>query len=278
MMVKLQRLAWMASLSLILVTIPVLGGEVKSASIESDNFKRTNLKLRSPKVKIPNQQRLAQSPIAISGVRLQSTDKGIDVILETNQSEQLKPVVKTEGNNYIVDIPNAQLRLPSGNTFRQEKPSAGITEVIVSNLDANTIRVTVRGETNAPQVELFDGDEGLIFGVIPAVSTAETPQTQPTPPQPEQPSAQNEEPIELVVTGEQDGYRVEEASTATRTDTPLRDIPQTIQVVPEEVIRDQRVTRLRDALLNVGGVTQDGGFGGTADQLGIRGFFGGGVC
>ncbi len=35
----------------------------------------------------------------------------------------------------------------------------------------------------------------------------------------------------------EEGYRVKEAASATKTDTPLRDIPQSIQVVPEQVIR-----------------------------------------
>ncbi|HIK06850.1 MAG TPA: TonB-dependent receptor [Trichormus sp. M33_DOE_039] len=272
-MIKLQQLLWMASLSSILVTIPAIGEEIKSISTEekSDYLNPGN------NVK----QLLAQSPILITEIRLQPTDKGLDVILETNQSDKLQPVVRSEGNNYIVDISNTQLRLSSGDTFRQEKPTTGITEVIVTNLDANTIRLTVTGESGAPQVELFDGDEGLVFGVVPTVTTTQTPpqpEQQPSSEtQPEQPSAQNEAPIELVVTGQQDKYRVPNASTGTRTDTPIRDIPQTIQVVPEEVIRDQKVTRLRDALLNVGGVLQDGGFAGTSDQIGIRGFFGGGL-
>ncbi|MEA5505971.1 TonB-dependent receptor [Halotia wernerae UHCC 0503] len=272
-MAKLQQLIWMASLSWILVTIPAIGEDIKNTSTQE---KADNLNPASKIKQLPD-----QSPIVIPQVRLQSTDKGLDVILETNQSDKLQPVVKSEGNNYIIDIPNSQLGLPSGDTFRQEKPSAGITEVIVTNLDANTVRVTVTGETGVPQVELFDGDEGLIFGVVPTLTTTQTPaqpEQQPSSEtQPEQPSAQEEEPIELVVTGEQDGYRVPNASTATRTDTPLRDIPQTIQVVPEKVIRDQKVTRLRDALLNVGGVIQYGGFAGTSDQIGIRGFSGGGL-
>jgi iron complex outermembrane receptor protein len=276
-MTKLQQLILMVSLNVVLVAIPAIGQEIKSSNTQKkvDNLNpASNIK-----------QLLAQSLIVIPQVRLQSTDKGLDIILETNQSDKLQSVVKSEGNNYIVDIPNTQLRLPNGDTFRQEKPTAGINEVIVTNLDANTVRVTVIGETAAPQVELFDGDEGLVFGIVPTVTTTQTPQTQPTPAepqpstetQPEQPSTQSEAPIELVVTGEQNRYRVPNTSAGTRTDTLIRDIPQTVQVVPEEVIRDQRVTRLRDALLNVGGVLQDGGFAGTVDQIGIRGFFGGGL-
>ncbi|NJR52470.1 MAG: TonB-dependent siderophore receptor [Leptolyngbyaceae cyanobacterium CSU_1_3] len=63
--------------------------------------------------------------------------------------------------------------------------------------------------------------------------------------------------IEIVVTGErqQDGYRVPNASVGTRTDTPLRDIPQSIQVIPQQVLQDQNVTDLGEALRNVPGAS-----------------------
>ena len=40
---------------------------------------------------------------------------------------------------------------------------------------------------------------------------------------PNKPSAQGDEPIKLVVTDEKYGYRVPDAFTATKTDTPIRD-------------------------------------------------------
>jgi iron complex outermembrane recepter protein len=263
---QLQKLAWIFSLGLLLVNPPVLAEDHQKPKGKISQLSD----IQQPATSI--QQWLAQSVISVTGVNLQTTDKGIEVILQTNQSDQLQLTNQSEGNSFIINIPNAQLSLPSGETlFRQEKPTAGISEITVTNLDANTIRVTVIGESNAPQVQLFDADQGLIVEILSTVSTAQTPQTQPTP------SAQNETPIELLVTDQQTRYRVPNATTGTRTDTPIRDVPQTIQVVPEQVIRDQRVTRLRDALLNVGGVLQDGGFAGTADQIGIRGFFGGGI-
>ena len=81
-----------------------------------------------------------------------------------------------------------------------------------------------------------------------------------------------EEPLRLVVTGEQDSrYVVPRASTATRTDTPLDEIPQSIQVIPQEVLEDQQVIRLNDALRNASGVVSN-----SLDQRGqrfvIRGF------
>ncbi len=154
------------------------------------------------------------------------------------------------------------MRLSSGEvfTFRSEKPVEGITEITVTNIDANTVRVAVVGEKALPTVELFDDDAGLIIGLTPATTAMQPPQ-QPEPEQPtsetppEIPLAESDEPIELVVTGEQDGYRVPNASIGTRTDAPLRDIPQSIQVIPQQVLRDQNVTDLVEALRNVPGAS-----------------------
>ncbi|MEH2084047.1 MAG: TonB-dependent receptor [Nostoc sp.] len=234
---------------------------------------------------LPNQ---GGEVVQVTKVKANPTNKGVEVILQTTKGQQLQVINRSAGNSFIADIPNAQLRLPSGEafTFRSTKPIAiaGINEITVTNFDANTIRVTVIGEGSVPAVELSDSpDEGLIFLVASAASIAQQqqqPQTsqQPQPsqpenqPQPSQPSASGDEPIELVVTGEQDGYNVPDSSTATRTDTPLRDIPQSIQVIPQEVIKDQQITRISDATRNVSGVSPGTSFGAINDYYTIRGF------
>jgi catecholate siderophore receptor len=55
---------------------------------------------------------------------------------------------------------------------------------------------------------------------------------------------------------------------------PLRDIPQTITVIPSEVIEQQGATTLRDVLRNVPGLTLVAGEGGNpaGDNLTLRGF------
>ncbi|MEH2122261.1 TonB-dependent siderophore receptor [Nostoc sp.] len=212
--------------------------------------------------------------VQVTAVKANPTDKGVEVILQTDKGQKLQVVNRSVDNSFIADIPNAQLRLTKGDTFRfrSEKPLAGIIEITVTNFNANTIRVTVRGEAGVPIVELFDSpDEGLIFSVASSIQ----PQTQPpqSDTKPSQPSAQSDEPIELVVTGEQDtGYSVPDASTATKTDTPLRDIPQSIQVIPRRVIEDQKITRLSDALRNVAGVITSGNRRSLAPDYVIRGF------
>ncbi len=264
MLNQVQKLAWMTSLAFVWVSLPVLA-EAHQKPIDKtsqlSNIEQLNI-----------QQLLAQSLIQVTGINLQATDTGLEVILVTNQSDQLQITNQSAGNSYVVDIPNSQLNLPSGETlFRQENPTSGITEVIVTNLDANTIRLTLTGETDAPQVQLFDSDQGLIIGVTATTTAAQSPET---PPEQTTSETQPEAPIELIVTGQQQNdYLVPRAGTATRTDTPLRDVPRSIQVIPEQVIKDQSITTVTEAIRNVSGVVQDGGFGGTNDQLNIRGFF-----
>ena len=55
---------------------------------------------------------------------------------------------------------------------------------------------------------------------------------------------------------------------------PLRDIPQTITVIPKDVIEAQGATTLRDVLRNVPGLTMTAGEGGApaGDNLTLRGF------
>lgn len=74
----------------------------------------------------------------------------------------------------------------------------------------------------------------------------------------------------IVVTGARDGY-VPQDTNAAKIPAQLRDIPQAVDVVPEEVLRDQRALSIQDALKNVPGVGMSHGDG-QRDQVTIRGF------
>jgi iron complex outermembrane receptor protein len=113
--------------------------------------------------------------IDITGVTVNPTEKGLEIILETKQGENLKVLPTNKGNSFIADVPNSQLRLPKGETFTQNKVINGITSITVKNLDAKTIQVTVVGKSGIPNVELFDGEEGLIFDIIPATTATQAP-------------------------------------------------------------------------------------------------------
>jgi catecholate siderophore receptor len=83
---------------------------------------------------------------------------------------------------------------------------------------------------------------------------------------------------EVRVRGAQDGFKTESTNSGTRTDTPLRDIPQFINTVPQELIRSQGATSLVEALRNVPGISYAAAEGGTqANQVFyLRGFPAGG--
>ncbi|MBW4612451.1 MAG: TonB-dependent siderophore receptor [Desmonostoc vinosum HA7617-LM4] len=267
-----SRLEWLLIFAIISVVQPAKAQDHNSSPTPSLEKQRQCVLAR---VGYCLSQAGNDSSVQVTGVKANPTDKGVEVILQTSQGQQLQITNQNMGNSFIADIPNAQLRLANGEafTFRSEKPLAGITEITVTNIDANTIRVTVIGEASVPVVELFDSpDEGLIFSVASTVPATPQPSEETQQTQPEQPTSQEDETIELVVTGEQDGYRVGESSTATRTDTPLRDVPQSIQIIPRQVIEDQKITRISDAVRNVSGVSPLTDFSGSFDSYTIRGF------
>lgn len=200
-------------------------------------------------------QQSAPVPIPITDVRVNSTEIGIEVVLETT-GELNTPSTSIVGNAWIAEISGAVLTLPNGGEFQQANPADGIALVSVTELPNNRVRVAITGAEAAPTASFSFESQVLRFSVVPGVAQA----------------GDAEDAIQIVVTGEEDGYAVDEASTATRTDTPLRDIPQSIQVIPRQVLEDQQVIRLEDALRNVSGVAPGDNFGGTRDQFIIRGF------
>ena len=59
----------------------------------------------------------------------------------------------------------------------------------------------------------------------------------------------------IIVTGERTAYSATSTASATRTDTPLIQVPQSVQVITSTLLREQDRRQLGDALINVSGVT-----------------------
>ena len=59
---------------------------------------------------------------------------------------------------------------------------------------------------------------------------------------------------EVVVTSERARYAAPVSASATRTDTPLTQVPQSVEVLTATLIREQDAHSLTDALVNVSGV------------------------
>ena len=198
---------------------------------------------------------IERTTVQVTGVQLNRTDTELEIILETAEDKPLQidaTQFRTEGSSLVADIPNAVLALPNGQAFVAENPIADIATVQVTQQDSNTIRVSVTGTNAPPTTEVILTTAGLAYSLNPA----------------------EEEPDEeLVVTGEgQRGYRVPNSSTATRTDTPLRDIPQSIQIIPQELLQDQRAD-VTSALLNAPSVRVGSPSNFDAVRAQVRGFF-----
>jgi iron complex outermembrane receptor protein len=68
------------------------------------------------------------------------------------------------------------------------------------------------------------------------------------------------------------GYRARRAATATKTDTPLAETPQSVTVVTRDQMLDQGATNLQDALTYAAGVRSDAyGIDSRSDSLLVRG-------
>jgi catecholate siderophore receptor len=75
---------------------------------------------------------------------------------------------------------------------------------------------------------------------------------------------------DIVVTGERIQYGVRATSTATKTDTDVRDIPQALSVITSAQIRDQQLRSVADLLNFVPGASYGSGEG-NRDQIVLRG-------
>ncbi len=211
------------------------------------------------------------SQIKVTAVELYETDAGIEVVLKTPNPQLLKPgKTTTVGNAVVTDIPNAVLELPKGNRFELVNPLAGIASVKVTNIDGSGVRVEITGQSAPPKATAprTQGQE-FILGISPVEGTnaqttpsennAQTPQPPSIPQENNTQATQQpteDDVIELVVTGSAPTrYRIIESSVGTRTDTPVINVPQSIQAIPEQVFEEQGVTSLGDALRNSAGVT-----------------------
>jgi iron complex outermembrane recepter protein len=204
---------------------------------------------------------LAQNNLTrVTGVELNQTDKGLEVVLKTAAgSQRLVPLILPEGNQLVIDILDANLAFSIRNGVTKTNPTPGIKTINLVKVDDRSIRLTITGGKQAPSAEVIPSRQNLVLSIDSQETTAQT---------------KPESEIEIIATGEREGdnYYVPEVSSATRTDTPLRDIPQSIQTVPQQVLKDQKTTRITDAVRNVSGVSVGNSFGGTVDSFNIRGF------
>ena len=207
------------------------------------------------------QSQLNHSVTTITDIRVQPSDSGIEIVFDTDNNQTPQRIKFNEGNDLIIVLTNAQLETSQAN-FGEQNLIAGISEVRATNLDENRVRVIISGTDGTPTGEVHRSDRGFTISATPPLPVADS---------------EPDEVINIIVTREieDDDYDVDEATVGTRTETPIQNIPQSIQAVPQEVIEDQQVTNITDALRNVPGVVPADSNRTLFNNFTIRGFGGG---
>ncbi len=163
----------------------------------------------------------------ITEVRVDTTETGLNVLLET--ADGLLEGVSTSviENALIVNIPNAALNLAGEDTFEIANPAAGIALIVVSNVSDNDVQIVMTGLEAPPTAAIETDGQTWILGVMPGRSGLAT--DDPTP---------NDEGIRIVVTAE-------------KTPEDLQDVPISVTAITRQEIEDADLTSLQAIAGNV---------------------------
>ncbi|MEM6521301.1 MAG: TonB-dependent siderophore receptor [Cyanobacteria bacterium P01_C01_bin.70] len=187
---------------------------------------------------------LAQGIVQITGVQINTVDGRLELNLSTS-GVLTEPATSVNGNALIIRLTGAVLALEEDD-FLQFEPAEGIALVQISQLPSNEVRVIVTGTDAPPTVSTTVQTEVLTLSLEPGTASA---------------SAEDEALRILVADVQDEGYNPTASGVATGTETPLREVPFSVQVIPRAVLDDRNVTEVGDALETAGGVADAGGRG-----------------
>ncbi|MEG4234815.1 AMIN domain-containing protein [Microcoleus sp. Pol11C3] len=131
---------------------------------------------------------IAQAPVLavptqVTGVQVSQGNNGVNIVMATEKGDRPQVFAINNGNTYQATIINTQLRLPQGNSFRQDNPAPGISSVEISQVEANSIRVVVAGTNGVPNGQIVPGQgQSIVLSVAGQGGTAQSAQTAPPPP------------------------------------------------------------------------------------------------
>lgn len=126
----------------------------------------------------------AMAVTQITGVNVNTSGGGVQVILDTQGGDRPQVFTVNRGTDVIADIINTQLSLPGGQSFRQNNPAPGIASIVVTPLDANSVRVIVSGSSSAPEVAINQADSAGINLGFNTGGVAASPNVSPSAPPP----------------------------------------------------------------------------------------------
>ncbi|BCL35688.1 type IV pilus secretin family protein [Nostoc sp. MS1] len=119
----------------------------------------------------------------VTEVKVSPSDGGLSVVLKTSTGSRPQVFTTKRGKALVADVTNTQLRLRQGNNFRQDKPAPGIASVEVVQLDANSIRVIVTGDNDAPMSQpVTRQQDSITLSITPSSGTTVSAPVIPRPP------------------------------------------------------------------------------------------------
>lgn len=119
----------------------------------------------------------------ITNVQISQVQGGVNVTLTTSNGDRPEVFAVSRGNSYVADIINAQLRLPQGNSFREDNPVSGIAFIEIMQIDANSVRVVIAGQDGPPRGRIVQGgNQGIVLSAALGGSEVAQVPSQPAPP------------------------------------------------------------------------------------------------
>ena len=184
----------------------------------------------------------------ISGVKVEKTQNGLKLSLETSQLDAVKSKTIIEDKSVIIiKLSNAQLHLPNGREFRQENLGVGINSLSVKQVGEAEVQVKIIGENKLPNIERVESNSNLIFHINNSLPVNTLTNNQ-----------QSEE-IELIAVGKKES---------------LENVPANVTVIDAEQIEKQQARDIRDLVRYEPGVSVPNNTRGGLQGVNIRGLGG----
>lgn len=164
----------------------------------------------------------------ITDVRIIPGEAGPTVLLETANGQLPQTFQTRYGNTLVIDFTATQLSLDQELPWQQDNPAAGLRSVQVEQLNANSVRLTLIGDSEPPQVTLTSTAQGVAVQ-LPAATVATPPEAATAAPPATTPAdspAAADDAIRLVV-------------SATRTEEDPLDVPRSVTVIERQEIEQQ---------------------------------------
>ncbi|MEM0981265.1 MAG: TonB-dependent receptor, partial [Cyanobacteria bacterium P01_H01_bin.58] len=204
------------------VAAPAMEGDRATAFTPDSDAHTPNSNARRPTTPV----RIAQEttlPTQITNVQVETTEAGLQIVLETSDNQRLTPSTTVSDNALVAEIPNAQLTLPQEGGYQQFEPAPNIALITVNDLPGNIVRVVVTGTDAPPTADVSVEARGLVLNITPGSAVGATePET---------------EAIQVIVTAE-------------KRPESVQDIPISITALTADDIQDADIISLQGIARN----------------------------